>query len=49
MRIQLQRDYKAGEIMEVENPHDSSKKSRIQLPQDYEANSWVEVCLREHL
>ena len=43
MRIQLQSDYRAGEIIEVDNPHDSSTKVRIQLPEDYEANSWVEV------
>jgi len=46
MRIQLEKDYKSGDVLEVSDPHDSAKKLRIQLPQDYEANAWVEVCLR---
>lgn len=43
MRIQLDADYKAGSLMEIPDPHDPSKNIKIQLPQDYEANTWVEV------
>jgi hypothetical protein len=43
MRIQLISDYKVGSILEIDDPHDSNKKLKIQLPKDYEANSWVEV------
>jgi hypothetical protein len=43
MRIQLNSDYKVGSILEIDDPHDSNNKLKIQLPQDYEANTWVEV------
>jgi len=44
MRIQLESQYKAGETLEIDDPHSPGSKIKIQFPHDYDANSWIEVC-----
>jgi hypothetical protein len=42
MKLLIDRDYKAGETITIPAT-DSTPSTRLILPCDYEANTWVEV------
>jgi hypothetical protein len=46
MKIFIEREYKSGEVVQIADPH-SDQSVSIELPQDYEANSWIEVSYSE--